>query len=72
MKVTVWKRVSDPGHLTPEGTGPTGDLQPSEPQPSDQPSPSLVLSDIIKHFNPSVLRPVCTPGRKVIPHIGAE
>ncbi|XP_070285022.1 phospholipase B1, membrane-associated [Myotis yumanensis] len=31
-----------------------------------------VLSDIIKHFNPSVLRPVCTPGRKVIPHIGAE
>ncbi|XP_036290785.1 phospholipase B1, membrane-associated [Pipistrellus kuhlii] len=31
-----------------------------------------VLSDIIKHFNPSVLRPACTPGRRVIPHIGAE
>nr|KAF6308297.1 phospholipase B1 [Myotis myotis] len=31
-----------------------------------------VLSDIIKHFNPSVLRPVCTPGKRVIPHIGAE
>ncbi|XP_027995990.2 phospholipase B1, membrane-associated [Eptesicus fuscus] len=31
-----------------------------------------VLSDIIRHFNPSVLRPVCTPGRRVLPHIGAE
>nr|KAF6430057.1 phospholipase B1 [Molossus molossus] len=31
-----------------------------------------VLSDVIRHFNPSVLRPVCTPGKRVIPHSGAE
>uniref|UniRef100_A0A8C3X2L1 Phospholipase B1, membrane-associated n=1 Tax=Catagonus wagneri TaxID=51154 RepID=A0A8C3X2L1_9CETA len=31
-----------------------------------------VLSDVVRHFNPSVLRPVCTPGKGVVPHDGAE
>ncbi|KAF6105531.1 phospholipase B1 [Phyllostomus discolor] len=31
-----------------------------------------VLSDIIRHFNPSVLRPVCPPGERAVPHSGAE
>ncbi|XP_036922799.1 phospholipase B1, membrane-associated [Sturnira hondurensis] len=31
-----------------------------------------VLSDIIRYFNPSVLRPVCPLGERVVPHSGAE
>ncbi|XP_042552573.1 phospholipase B1, membrane-associated [Dipodomys spectabilis] len=31
-----------------------------------------VLSDIIRHFNPAVLLPVCPPGKGVAPHHGAE
>ncbi|XP_060042778.1 phospholipase B1, membrane-associated-like isoform X2 [Erinaceus europaeus] len=31
-----------------------------------------VLSDIIRHFNPSVLRPTCTPGKEMAPRRGAE
>ncbi|XP_060042785.1 phospholipase B1, membrane-associated-like isoform X2 [Erinaceus europaeus] len=31
-----------------------------------------VLSDIIHHFNPSVLKPTCTPGKEIAPRRGAE
>ncbi|XP_072627439.1 phospholipase B1, membrane-associated isoform X1 [Canis lupus baileyi] len=31
-----------------------------------------VLSDIIRYFNPSVLTPVCTPGKRVASHTGVE
>ncbi|XP_057598711.1 phospholipase B1, membrane-associated isoform X2 [Hippopotamus amphibius kiboko] len=31
-----------------------------------------VLSDVIRHFNPSALRPVCTPGKGVVPQNGSE
>nr|XP_008515989.1 PREDICTED: phospholipase B1, membrane-associated [Equus przewalskii]XP_014586721.1 phospholipase B1, membrane-associated [Equus caballus] len=31
-----------------------------------------VLSDVIRHFSPSVLRPVCAPRERVIPSTGAE
>uniref|UniRef100_A0A8D0SCA6 Phospholipase B1, membrane-associated n=1 Tax=Sus scrofa TaxID=9823 RepID=A0A8D0SCA6_PIG len=31
-----------------------------------------VLSDVIRHFSPSVLRPVCTPGKGAVPQDGAE
>ncbi|XP_045700281.1 phospholipase B1, membrane-associated [Phyllostomus hastatus] len=30
------------------------------------------LSDIIRHFNPSVLRPVCPLGERAVPHSAAE
>lgn len=33
---------------------------------------SLVLSDIIRYFNPSVLRPLCAPGKTVVAHTGAQ
>uniref|UniRef100_A0A2I3GJT3 Phospholipase B1, membrane-associated n=1 Tax=Nomascus leucogenys TaxID=61853 RepID=A0A2I3GJT3_NOMLE len=33
---------------------------------------SLVLSDIIRHFSPSVPVPVCHTGKRVVPHNGAE
>nr|XP_019590876.1 PREDICTED: phospholipase B1, membrane-associated isoform X2 [Rhinolophus sinicus] len=31
-----------------------------------------VLSEVIRHFNPSVLRPVCTPGKSIVSHSSAE
>ncbi|XP_019683288.3 phospholipase B1, membrane-associated isoform X1 [Felis catus] len=31
-----------------------------------------VLSDIIRYFNPSVLRPLCAPGKTVVAHTGAQ
>ncbi|KAF0876321.1 PLB1 Phospholipase, partial [Crocuta crocuta] len=31
-----------------------------------------VLSDIIRYFNPSVLRPLCAPGKTVVAHAGAQ
>uniref|UniRef100_A0A673THF1 Phospholipase B1 n=1 Tax=Suricata suricatta TaxID=37032 RepID=A0A673THF1_SURSU len=31
-----------------------------------------VLSDIIRHFNPSVLRPLCAPGKTLVAHTGAQ
>ncbi|XP_027479150.1 phospholipase B1, membrane-associated isoform X1 [Zalophus californianus] len=31
-----------------------------------------VLSDLIRYFNPSVLRPLCVPGKRVVPHPGVE
>ncbi|XP_039743429.1 phospholipase B1, membrane-associated isoform X2 [Pteropus medius] len=31
-----------------------------------------VLSEVIRRFSPSVLRPVCTPGKSLGPHSGAE
>ncbi|XP_030874275.1 phospholipase B1, membrane-associated-like [Leptonychotes weddellii] len=31
-----------------------------------------VLSDVIRYFNPSVLRPLCVPGKRVVPHPGVE
>lgn len=33
---------------------------------------SLVLSDIIRYFNPSVLTPLCVPGKRAVPHSGVE
>ncbi|KAB1267226.1 Phospholipase B1; membrane-associated [Camelus dromedarius] len=30
------------------------------------------LSDVIRHFNPSVLQPVCAPVKAVVPYSGAE
>uniref|UniRef100_A0A8C2V9Z8 Phospholipase B1, membrane-associated n=1 Tax=Chinchilla lanigera TaxID=34839 RepID=A0A8C2V9Z8_CHILA len=33
---------------------------------------SLVLSDIISHFNPSVLTSTCPPGKSAAPHFGVE
>nr|XP_035946060.1 phospholipase B1, membrane-associated [Halichoerus grypus] len=31
-----------------------------------------VLSDLIRYFNPSALRPLCVPGKRVVPHPGVE
>ncbi|XP_045664850.1 phospholipase B1, membrane-associated [Ursus americanus] len=31
-----------------------------------------VLSDIIRYFNPSVLTPLCVPGKRAVPHSGVE
>ncbi|XP_033694695.1 phospholipase B1, membrane-associated isoform X1 [Tursiops truncatus] len=60
---------------TPPDSG-TDDLEKQEWTESEGPQACMgvvtVLSDIIRHFNPSVLRPICSPGKGVVPHNGAE
>ncbi|XP_016065561.1 PREDICTED: phospholipase B1, membrane-associated [Miniopterus natalensis] len=41
-------------------------------KPSSEEAAFLSFSEIIRHFNPSVLKPVCIPGKEVVPQISAE
>ncbi|KAM9053640.1 phospholipase B1, membrane-associated [Megaptera novaeangliae] len=60
---------------TPPDSG-ADDLEKQEWTESKEPQACVgvvtVLSDVIRHFNPSVLRPVCSPGKGVVPRNGAE
>ncbi|XP_059972914.1 phospholipase B1, membrane-associated [Mesoplodon densirostris] len=60
---------------TPPDSG-TDDLEKQEWTEGEEPQACMgvvtVLSDVIRHFNPSVLRPVCSPGKGVVPRNGAE
>ncbi|XP_032353162.1 phospholipase B1, membrane-associated isoform X2 [Camelus ferus] len=60
---------------TPPDSG-TGDLEKQE-WTEDRPPQACMgvvtaLSDVIRHFNPSVLQPVCAPVKAVVPYSGAE
>ncbi|XP_078205742.1 phospholipase B1, membrane-associated isoform X3 [Callithrix jacchus] len=78
LKPSDIKFVAAIGNLetAPDPDPGTGDLE-KQQWAEDRPQNMClgvmtVLSDIIRHFNPSVPMPVCPTGKRVIPHDAAE
>ena len=63
-QIMLWDRGRDPGPSPQSGSVFTGDHWLLGPQP--QTTLSLVLSEVIRHFSPSVLKPICALGTGVV------